>query len=205
MALKLEWTAFEDGSGAFACAGGLRLLACKDGRWSVIALGNVDVTSHAPTLAAAQEAAEAAAARMLAEDAGVRALLGLRWVPVAEARPPEGVEVEASNPCGQPRYIGTCVAGVWADTAGNEWPHTSHWRPLGAGPEVGRRWIPVGEALPQEYSPATWSSDLVLVRFRNGHMSSNAWAPSKYHALGVWVTAAGTMSAVDQGDHWCNP
>jgi hypothetical protein len=141
MALKLEWTAFEDASGAFACAGGLRLLAGKDGRWSVIALGNVDVTSHAPTLAAAQEAAEAAAARLLAEDAGVLALLGLRW-------------------------------------------------------------IPVGEALPQEYSPATWSGDRVLVCFRNGHMASHAWAPSKYHALGVWVTRAGSTSAVDDGDHW---
>lgn len=77
MGLKLEWVAFDDGSGAFANAGGLRLIAGKGGRWSVVALGNVDVSDSADNITAAQEAAEAAAARLLAEDAGVRALLGM--------------------------------------------------------------------------------------------------------------------------------
>lgn len=138
--MGLKWTDFEDGSGAFANAGGLRILVCNDGRWSVIALGNVDVSSHAPTLEAAQEAAEAAAARLLAEDAGVLALLGLRWIPVTERLPDEGATVLVHS-----THRGVMVATYQMDLVrpaffghGHAPGTVTHWRPLPAAPEVPR-------------------------------------------------------------------
>ena len=186
MGLKLEWVAFDDGSGAFANAGGLRLIAGKGGRWSVVALGNVDVSDSADNITAAQEAAEAAAARLLAEDAGVRALVSLigdaltdapadepmrglvdfiavhverdalrakvaeleaslRWIPVAEGLPDEDTQVQLAMPdrgISLGHLSRTVISGVdvWSlpRVRRVDIDDVTHWRPLGAGPEVGR-------------------------------------------------------------------
>ena len=118
MGLKLEWVAFDDGSGAFANAGGLRLIAGKGGRWSVVALGNVDVSDSADNITAAQEAAEAAAAHHL------------------QPRPhrPRGISLG--------HLSRTVISGVdvWSlpRVRRVDIDDATHWRPLGAGPEVGQ-------------------------------------------------------------------
>lgn len=99
MGLKLPWRATGSGESA-ATVGGYTLTAFVSGdggSWEV-EYAAADVLPLPTTLAAAQEAAEAAAARLLAEDAGVRGLLGLRWIPVTEQMPEEGAVVWTYTP-----------------------------------------------------------------------------------------------------------
>lgn len=100
-----------------------------------------------PTLDAAQEAAEAATARLLAEDAGVRALMGLRWIPVSEGLPDEGVEVQVAV-SGRGQYVATYrsthpehCTWTWGFLESGmrlvfDAEDVTHWRPLPDGPEV---------------------------------------------------------------------
>lgn len=147
MGLNLEWTAFEDGAGAFARAGGFRLIAGNGGRWVVDgSLGGQ--AGCEPTQAAAQEAAEAAAARLLAEDAGVRALMGLRWIPVTEGLPDfrQRVEIVVDGVI-HAAQIGELMGGWYVrvpdafcecrECFGEVYiplRKVTHWRPLGGGP-----------------------------------------------------------------------
>lgn len=155
MGLRLKW-AKSDRMGVEAQCGGYTLHVCENPSVDDLMAGEVirfewRVFRHAwsvpvgardpkeprktlPTLEGAQEAAEAEVARLLAEDAGVLALLDVRWIPVSE-RLPDGdsavVEVRMDAIWG--KHAGRFLT---SEDDGTIHDDVTHWRPLPPGPEV---------------------------------------------------------------------